>query len=113
MKTDRAHPKAPLVATGLLRLFLPAAHRDGILGDLEETFVARARSGRKLAARCWFWGQAIRMSAGFARERWNPESAPPAVEPHFRGRMMFNWMSDRMSNWMSRGPRVRRGRSEK
>ena len=54
----------------LLAAFLPEDHRDAIIGDLEETFARKARDGGPFAARRWFWGQAVGLSAGFARERF-------------------------------------------
>lgn len=53
-RTGDDRPRPPRVPA-FLRLALPPAHRDHIVGDLIEGFSARASRGARHHARLWFW----------------------------------------------------------
>jgi putative ABC transport system permease protein len=55
----RTHTRSPSLAVWLLTRRLADEWRDFVLGDLEEEFLTRS-AGSPLAARAWFWRQAIR-----------------------------------------------------
>ena len=62
----------PRIAVRLLSRALSAgaaAHREGILGDLEEVFRRIAREASPARARRWYWAQAARLAFAFTRER--------------------------------------------
>jgi predicted permease len=88
------HRRPPRTARALLRRFLPADRRDDILGDLEETFSARHRRDGRWRSRRWYWGEAARLAAGFARERWTDSNERPRQVARPGGRYMWNWAND-------------------
>ncbi len=63
--------KPPVLASRLLRCFVPAEDRDGILGDLEETLRVGLPDCGSLALWLWYWQQALSLSTQFLRERIN------------------------------------------
>jgi predicted permease len=69
MTRDHDRPIPPALAVRLLGRTLGESEREGILGDLEEVFVERARIVSPIAARRWYWAEALRLSIAFSRER--------------------------------------------
>ena len=63
--------KPPVLASWLLRRVIPAADRDGILGDLEETLCTGLPGSGPTGLRLWYWRQTLSLSARFLRERFN------------------------------------------
>ena len=58
----------PHIATLLLEIFSPREGRDEILGDLNERFLDVVQNQGLSKAKRWYWGQAIRSSAGFTKQ---------------------------------------------
>ena len=56
-------PTPPLNAVKLLYFVMPAGDCDHIIGDLDETFLKRAKKFDGGYARRWYWRQAIRTAA--------------------------------------------------
>jgi len=62
----------PPAAVALLGLILPdGGIKEGVLGDLQEMFTARADGpgGHRGRARRWYWGQALRLSVQYGGKR--------------------------------------------
>ena len=75
----RAVPRPPRLASWLLaRLLPPGPSREGLLGDLEELYVARASAGPKRAADLWFVREAMLAAVRRrALSRHRRAAAPP------------------------------------
>lgn len=72
--------RPPRLAELLVSFFVDSESREFALGDLAQEFAERhARRGR-LAARCWYWGQALRALVGGRRARRSagPTGAKPS-----------------------------------
>jgi predicted permease len=61
--------RPPRLATWIMSRSIPSRELEWVLGDLEEVYWARAESSGSVAARLWYWGQAITHSARFVYER--------------------------------------------
>jgi len=57
------HGEAPRLARAVLRLTVPAAHADDVLGTLTELHAARVSARGRLRADAWFWRQAVGFGA--------------------------------------------------
>lgn len=70
--------RSPRIAHWLAARMLPAAHREFLLGDLEEVFVARCDEN-PTAARRWYWSQTLRALGERLRSApdTNPATSPP------------------------------------
>jgi predicted permease len=68
--------RPPLLARSLLRLAVPAAHREFVTGDLNETFNELAGRIGARRARRWFWREALIAAC----TRW-PRAASPVQAP--------------------------------
>ena len=63
-------PQSPRLARLLLARLVPAAEREFVIGDLEETFAAQIASGIDPArARQWYWRAALDIIRSFRRDR--------------------------------------------
>ena len=62
-------PNPPRLARSFLSNALPPDARDGIVGDLDEVFQQRCSRGSALAARLWYWSQALAIAVRFSPER--------------------------------------------
>ena len=72
----------PPLAERLLRMsVIHEDRRDAISGDLREEFATACRRKGIDAARRWYWGQAIRMSARFAAVRFVPSVVAKRWDP--------------------------------
>ncbi len=61
-------PSPPRTATALLRLLLPQAELEFVLGDLQERYVERSADG-VAKAQMWYWMQALRTGGAFMTTR--------------------------------------------
>ena len=111
--------KPPRAAVGLVELFAPIESTEGVLGDLEEEFVARlARSGHR-AARGWFWRQALRTAVHLL---WGAVRAAPwsttaqALASFVVASLLYGvasgWVSRLVSNLPSTMTTLRSGHGE-
>lgn len=57
--------KPPALAVSLFSRLLPKFSRDAILGDMEETFAQMAMERGVVAARGWYWREALAALPGF------------------------------------------------
>jgi len=82
--------KPPALARRLLRALLPAAHREVVVGDLDEEFeryVSRARTA--LGARAWYWRQAMRSMSPALRLRARGGAARFGRDVRYAGRQLW------------------------
>jgi predicted permease len=84
----RGTPHPPRLAIWLLTKRLAAEWREFVVGDLAEEFARRCDQS-PLAARAWFWRQAIRCLAAPPPARLNP-----SVHPSSQGEVMRDFFSD-------------------
>lgn len=60
----------PRVPAALIRVLLPYAERDEVLGDLAAEHEKRAESAGRLAAAAWLWRQVLVSAPALARRGW-------------------------------------------
>ena len=68
-REDRPHRTLPRLPVTLLRLLLPRAERDEVLGDLAAEYAEQAVAGDR-AARRWLWRQALRSAPALLGWNW-------------------------------------------
>ncbi len=74
-------PKAPALARRLLEAALPRGSRtEAMLGDLEEEFAARVRTGGR-RARAWYWREAFLLASRYTFTRWSDPRDGRALDP--------------------------------
>ena len=76
MGMARAAPRPPRLARWLLRRALPPDARESIVGDLDEEYLRHRAPSGAIAARRWYWSQALRSIAHTTR-RESVMPAPP------------------------------------
>jgi predicted permease len=92
-------PQLPPLAESLLRRsILDAEWRESVTGDLREEFAEQLRQTGPVAARRWYWRQAIGLSLRFATSRLVPSMRPPrrwaVPELATDGRSRWAWLND-------------------
>jgi putative ABC transport system permease protein len=98
-RTDRRPPgsELPRLPAALLRVLLPHAEREEVLGDLAEEYRERVGSAGRLAARGWVWRQVLAsVPALVGRDWWRGWSGfePRANRWRPGGSMFESWGKD-------------------
>ena len=78
----RHHPRPPAAARALIRLLVPSARAELVLGDLEEDFADAVTRDGAGAARRDYWRVALR--SVFDGGRWRRGAPPPGMSPTLR-----------------------------
>jgi putative ABC transport system permease protein len=74
----------PRLAELLVKLAAPKGERSFVLGDFREAFEERAANEGLLAARAWYWREALRSIVPMAKRRWSSEHNADPIESRER-----------------------------
>ena len=100
----------PPLPAALLRVLLPRAERDEVLGDMSAEYAEQAAAAGERAARRWLWRQTLRSAPALIGLNWwrgwtGFDARANAYRPG--GLMLRTWLTD--AHYASRRLRARHG----